>query len=127
MSAPPMVSEREAVLRERAAFVKGRNSPWTVARVEAGPNNTVLAQVEPAEKIAAREYPLPQKERPRVVTYDIGGTKVAFRVIEGLLESQVVLAGCCPHEVRWERLYGVTVRQLIGNSVEYVDDDGASE
>lgn len=58
---PKMVSEREAVLRERAAFVVGLTSAcWR----DPGTEKSALS-VAAAE--AARVYPLPKISRPRVV------------------------------------------------------------
>ena len=59
MSAEKMVSEREAVLRERHAFITGANLP-----------SFLLSKSIPA--IAAERYPLPTVTRPRVVTDENG-------------------------------------------------------
>lgn len=70
------VTEAEAVKRERAAFVAGANR----CHQEFHDGMSVL---KGAEKIAAKEYPLPKVSRPRVVKDRDG---FSYRVVGGKLE-----------------------------------------
>ena len=69
MSAPTVVSEREARLRERAAWVACDMEFVADEDREAGRRNSELE--------AARRYPLPTVERPRVVR-DPGSPTVRY-------------------------------------------------
>jgi hypothetical protein len=59
------VTERDAVLRERAAFVRGVNSLFLQEEIPA--SDAMTAAVERVEAYATEWYPLPKVTRPRVV------------------------------------------------------------
>lgn len=112
MSAPT-VTEREAVLRERAA--------WVACDMEFAKEGYPRSA---SERLAAERYPLPKVTRPRVTTRDIGGTTVLFRVVNRRLESQVARGDCCPHDIRWCPVDGMIITELEACSTEEVDDEG---
>ena len=58
-----MVTEREAVLRERAAFRSG----WIEATLEMRPELSRFGISDVASDVAMKRYPLPKQKRPRVV------------------------------------------------------------
>lgn len=69
------ITEREAVLRERAAF---RTALFDLAG----------HSMQEADEAAAKRYPLPKVERARVVC-DPANEKRQWRVIDGDLETRV--------------------------------------
>jgi hypothetical protein len=77
------VTEREAVLRERAAFAEGAS--WQRYR---GPSADVLAsaRLSLTEAEAAHTYPLPRVTRPRVVRDPHDDYGQEWRVVNGRLE-----------------------------------------
>lgn len=75
MSDELKVSERDAVLRERKAFARGAYL------------FNVSSSMRCAEDRAAKEYPLPKIERPRVVQEH--GTGFKMRYVNGDFEHHV--------------------------------------
>lgn len=66
MSAPAVVTEKEARLREREAFVAGVEALHVQTEVPSGP--IVGRAVERVIRQVDTYYPLPKVQRPRVVT-----------------------------------------------------------
>lgn len=87
---PEKVSPRDAILRERAAFMAG-------IRWLAGALHRVYPEATVAT-LAEDRYPIPVVTRPREVEieYTTGG-KAAFRYVDGKLESRIVSRGQRPY------------------------------
>jgi len=118
MSAPKMVSEREAVLRERAAYDAGVADVFRTARALGG-----IEHVD-ARKWADQIFPLPTIERPRVVP-DPHGMNVVWSVKNGRISprgssawGQRTVEHITPERVAlWA--------DLLANPTETVEDDGS--
>ena len=79
MSEQKMISEREAVMRERAAFVAGAERFACEGCKGLAPDY--------AGKEAAERYPLPTVTRPRVVTDPhLRDDSVSWRVFDGVIQ-----------------------------------------
>lgn len=120
MTAPKMISEREAVLRERAAarfalrYITQRDyfvHPPTQTESIAGD----------LEWRIGKEFPLPKIERPRVVRDPE----------ERMLHWTVRNGECALYEVDYPCRFKPTAKRvalwadLLANPTELVDDDGA--
>jgi hypothetical protein len=60
------ISEKDAILRERAAFLRGVNELFIQTEIAA--TEAIIAACNRVEERAADHYPLPKVTRPRVVT-----------------------------------------------------------
>lgn len=83
MSESKMVTEREAVMRERAAFVRGSQFEDEAWREMLRVNHSSGADCIDASR---KRYPLPKVERPRVVVEtSVHGRTVAWKYEHGAL------------------------------------------
>lgn len=94
MADTKMISEKEAVRRERKAFVAGANFAWHEARVKKA---SVLHEITEAE----RKY-----KDPAVALGRYAGRE--YRIIDGVLEYPTrtqtpICGGDAPLEGRWDR------------------------
>lgn len=110
--ADKMVTEREAVLRERGAFIVG-------ARLVSPPrrNDTLLAETK-------ARYPLPLITRPRVVTDNEG---VEWRIVDEVLQTRVRPKGdwgSWMPKISWQRID--LLADLTANPTEQIPDDSPS-
>lgn len=123
MSAPKMVTERDAVLRERAAYGAGllRGNHQSFSR----PNDL--------EAQAARIFPLPKIVRPRVISEESGLSCVDWRYVD----EQLWWRHHANTRQTWNSLSSATgagmfitaeravlLADLIANPTEEVEDDG---
>lgn len=82
------VTEREAVLRERAAFENGVNSMFIENAVPATSETSEACSRLEAE--AATRYPLPKVTRARVLKNDtVFGSAYEFTVIDGTIKERL--------------------------------------
>lgn len=117
MSGPKMVSERDAVLRERAAYFEGAS--FQEHRHRADLRSPAIG-LGVALNEAAVCYPLPKVERPRELTSL--ATTVTYRVVEGTLQADEG-GWFTPDYLPVADLELVT--SLLANPTELVDDNGA--
>lgn len=82
MTDPKLVTERDAVLRERAAFQQGADAVFKHFGIGFGTQTS--KSWEGSAYIAASRYPLPRVTRARVVTYRYSGFR--YRIIDGELQ-----------------------------------------
>jgi hypothetical protein len=122
MSAPKTVTEREAVLRERRAYILGlQDACWRDPETE----EDAMAR---AEIDAARRYPLPRVTRPRVVR-DPEHRPALWRLRNGALE--VLIDGTeswhvYPRSGEGLKATGARLNvwaDLLANPTETVEDD----
>lgn len=124
MTEQKMVSEKEAVRRERAAFEAGAH--WRFCRaLHAVKRIPPLDESTPGiyHMEAAERYPLPKVERPRVVATDGGSAQ--WRVKNGEMQclaqnGRTWLLGAAHHVTR-ERL--AVWADLFASPNELVEDD----
>lgn len=114
MSAERRVTEREAVLRERKAFVEGARRICVAA-------NSGIIRMFDHERDAAEIYPLPTITRPRVVRdphgIDIRWTVRSRQVVAYDSDQFPCAVGVTPERVKlWA--------DLLANPTEEVPDDG---
>jgi len=121
MTDPKLVTERNAVLRERTAYVRGRHESLTARPM-------VQSEAREYEKEAASRYPLPKVTRARVVQdphdssmhWRVGDeryTPLQFSVNGG--SWQYGLGSMCATDKR-VRVWA----DLLANPTEEVEDNG---
>lgn len=121
MSDEKMVSERDVVLRERAAFCEGAR--WWVYGIGAFVAN--------AETDAAKRYPLPKVKRPRVLT-DEWGYEWRYRGDEMEYRARSIGSPWKPFSDCGDAVFMVNARRvrvwhdLVTNPTEELDDDGGA-
>ena len=115
------MTEREAVLREREAYIAAIEDAHAIYP------EAYEHAIQRAKDNAARLYPLPNAERPRVVLDD-GSTGFAreWRVVDGHIESRrpdsawhTLENHPCDLSVNRARI----VMDLLANPTEVVEDD----
>lgn len=124
MSEEKKYTEREAVLREQAAFSAGVDSLYVQPEIEGGPFTGAAAHR--VKKLAVERYPLPKVTRPREALDEHGrrwrhvdGRFEMLRLVPGAHWEDINTSGAVvsltPHRVAmWA--------DLLANSTEEVDD-----
>lgn len=105
------VSERNAVLRERAAFVKGYHT------YRDGSYRPAFGGVEEGERYAHKAFPLPRVTRPRVAQTSVG----EIRVVNGIVQIREG-AGWLSASVL-TRANVEAIADLLANPTEEVEAD----
>ncbi len=104
------ISERETVLRERAAFVRG------------GATFSTMNVIRDLDGVAAIEYPLPKRIVPRVWSEPHSGLE--YRVIDGKVQSKFIDHSAdawreSPYDKRFRN-----IADLLANPTTTEDDPG---
>ena len=107
-------SRRELVLAQREAWLRGFRTSW--ADIDAGAGPSVDLDVEAR---VAREYPLPKKRVPRVLTLQDGW---AYRVTDGVIEYRSSISGTWCAEVTLNAAAVTRLADLLANPTEEIDD-----